>query len=60
MIFKGSEKFPTTSYDETKKYRSVERPSLPGMEGDPKKGKMLAYTSNNKYNASIAYAALSL
>ena len=43
MIFKGSEKFPTIGYNETKKIRSVERPSLPNTIGDPKKGKKLAY-----------------
>lgn len=43
MIFKGSEKFPTISYNETKKPRPVERPSPPNIAGDPKKGKKLAY-----------------
>ncbi|MFK5914463.1 MAG: sulfur oxidation c-type cytochrome SoxA, partial [Woeseiaceae bacterium] len=46
MIAKGSEKFPTSAYNETKKVRSIERPSLPSMKGDPVKGKTLAYTSS--------------
>ncbi len=46
MIFKGSEKFPTTGYNETKKVRLVERPSPPHMKGDPEKGKILAYAQN--------------
>jgi sulfur-oxidizing protein SoxA len=46
MIFKGSEKFPTTSYNETKNHRPVERPSPPTMAGEPIKGKILAYANN--------------
>jgi len=46
MIFKGSEKFPTSAYNETKKIRPIERLSLPDMAGDAKKGKMLAYAKN--------------
>ena len=46
MIFKGSENFPTTGYNETRKPRTVERTALPNMAGNPKNGKILAYAKN--------------
>jgi len=46
MVAKGSEKFPTTGYDETKTPRPIERPSPPKMMGDPLKGKELAYAKS--------------
>jgi len=46
MIFKGSEKFPTTRYNETKNPRPVERPPVPKITGDAKNGKILAYANH--------------
>jgi len=46
MIAKGSDKFPTTSYNESRSGRSVEKPLQPRIHGDPVKGKALAYASN--------------
>jgi len=46
MIAKDSEKFPTTSYNESKSNRPVEKPLQPKVKGDPVKGKELAYASN--------------
>ncbi len=46
MIIKGSEKFPTTAYNETKLVRPVESPALPSMKGDPVKGKALAFAKS--------------
>ena len=46
MVVKGSEKFPTTGYNETKTPRPIERPSPPKMKGNPIKGKHLAYANS--------------
>lgn len=45
-IFKGSENFPTIAYDESKTPRPVEEAAPPTMDGDPAKGKHLAYAAD--------------
>jgi len=47
-IKKGIEKFPTIAYSGSKHMRVIERPAMPKMQGNPLKGKHLAFSSKGR------------
>jgi sulfur-oxidizing protein SoxA len=47
-IAKGIENFPTSAYAEEKAVRDIQRPVMPGMQGDPVMGKKLAASNKGR------------
>lgn len=47
-IAKGTENFPTSAYTEEKVVRDIQRPVIPGMQGDPVMGKKLAASNKGR------------
>ena len=48
MIARGIEKFPTSAYSDNRRVRDIQRPDMPKMQGDPVKGKHLAFSSKGR------------
>ena len=47
-IARGIENFPTSAYAEDKVVRDIQRPVMPGMQGDPVMGKKLAASNKGR------------